>query len=91
MSQETGVSPSCLNRMARGRWPDGAGLAALSAWAGLNPADFVEQHFSRATELVQLAEVSALLRMDSCLTVDAANALEEIIRIAYAAFQRNDP
>lgn len=42
VSKATGVSASTLSRMRDGaRHPDAASLAALSAWAGLNPADFV--------------------------------------------------
>src|SRR5215831_14605863 len=41
LAKELGVSPSTLSRRGRGRCPDAATLAALSAWAGLNPADFV--------------------------------------------------
>lgn len=40
VSQETGVSSSTLSRMKDGRKPDAASLAALSAWSGLNPAQF---------------------------------------------------
>src|SRR5258708_28419926 len=40
-SQETGVGASTLTRMAQGRSPDAASLATLSAWAGLNPAEYV--------------------------------------------------
>lgn len=43
VSRETGVSTSTLSRMAVGRGPDAASLAVLSAWAGLNPADFVNK------------------------------------------------
>jgi hypothetical protein len=41
VSRETGISTSTLSRMAVGRGPDAASLAVLSAWAGLNPANFV--------------------------------------------------
>lgn len=41
VAQETGVSASTLSRMADGRRPDAASLAALSAWSGLNPAQFM--------------------------------------------------
>ena len=41
VAAETGVSASTLTRMAHGRGPDAASLAAVSAWAGLNPSDFV--------------------------------------------------
>lgn len=40
VSRETGVSETTLSRMKAGRHPDAASLAALSAWAGLNPADY---------------------------------------------------
>lgn len=41
VSRETGVSNTTLTRMKEGRRPDAASLAALSAWAGLNPAEYV--------------------------------------------------
>jgi transcriptional regulator with XRE-family HTH domain len=41
VSAETGVSETTLSRMHNHRRaPDAASLAALSAWAGLNPARF---------------------------------------------------
>lgn len=40
VSEATGVSTTTLSRMKAGRQPDAASLAALSAWAGLNPAEF---------------------------------------------------
>lgn len=41
VSRSTGVSNTTLTRMKEGRRPDAASLAALSAWAGLNPAEYV--------------------------------------------------
>ena len=41
VSKETGVSRTTLSRMAKGRRPDAASLAALSSWAGINPANYV--------------------------------------------------
>ena len=40
VSDETGVSVTTLSRMKDCRKPDAASLAALSAWAGINPANF---------------------------------------------------
>jgi transcriptional regulator with XRE-family HTH domain len=40
VGEATGVSDSTLSRMKDGRHPDAASLAALSAWAGINPADY---------------------------------------------------
>src|SRR5882724_2741023 len=47
VARESGVSSPALTHMAQGRGPDAASLAALSAWAGLNPADFVETSMER--------------------------------------------
>lgn len=41
VSKATGVSSSTLSRMKTGRRPDAASLAALSAWSGLNAAQFI--------------------------------------------------
>lgn len=41
VSRATGVSNTTLTRMKEGRRPDATSLAALSAWAGLNPAEYV--------------------------------------------------
>lgn len=40
LGKQTGVSETTLSRMKLGRCPDAASLAALSAWAGINPARF---------------------------------------------------
>jgi hypothetical protein len=41
VAYEAGVGKSTLARMARDCRPDADGLAALAAWARLNPADYV--------------------------------------------------
>lgn len=87
VSQETGVSASTLTRMARGRGPDAASLAALAAWAGLNPTEFVRTpHPARPAE--PMARISALLRSDPELDAAAATALETIVRTAYAQLKK---
>lgn len=40
IGRATGVSSATLSRIASGRHPDCASLAALSAWAGINPAKY---------------------------------------------------
>jgi transcriptional regulator with XRE-family HTH domain len=87
VSSDTGVSASTLSRMSSGRQPDAASLAALSAWSGLNPSDFV-QGTSRPAE--PLAMVGKLLRDDPNLDSQGADALEAIIMAAYERF-RQDP
>lgn len=86
VSTETGVSASTLTRMAQGRNPDAASLASLSAWAGINPADFVES-LKKKSAPEPLTAITALLRADPRLKPDAAKALEEIVRITYEKFR----
>lgn len=87
VSKETGVSPSTLTRMAQGRRPDAGSLAALSAWAGINPADFVGMHNKPKTS-ESLVAISALLRADSNLRPDAAKSLQAIIETAYETLKK---
>ena len=82
VSTATGVSASTLTRMTQGRRPDAASLAALSAWAGLNPSDFVALPGARA-QAEPLALVSKQFRADPQLTPEAAEALVSIVRTAY--------
>lgn len=87
VSAETGVSASTLTRMARGRRPDAASLAALSAWAGLNPSDFVRSPH-RAIRPEALAQISTLLRADPNLDTEGAAAVEAIVRAAYEKLKK---
>jgi len=87
VARETGITPSTLTRMGQGRQPDAASLAALSAWAGLNPADFIGQR-SPAARAHALEVIARALRSDPDLPPEAAKALEEIMRIAYGCFSR---
>lgn len=86
VSQDTGVSQTTLSRMAHGRQPDAESLAKLSAWAGLNPVDFVKGA-KRAPE--PLALMGKLLRDDPNLDTASAEALEAIIETAYNRLRRN--
>lgn len=87
VAEETGISASTLTRMAQGRQPDAASLAALSAWAGLNPSDFVEAHYKRDRP-ESMAGISTLLRSDPNLDERSAAAIEAIVRAAYERFKR---
>jgi len=86
VSSETGVSASTLTRMAQGRHPDAASLAALSAWAGINPGDFVQIPGRKASP-EPLAALTALFRADPRLKPASAKALEAIVRAAYDGLQ----
>jgi transcriptional regulator with XRE-family HTH domain len=41
VAREIGIGKSTLARMSQNKRPDADGLAALSFWAEINPADFV--------------------------------------------------
>jgi transcriptional regulator with XRE-family HTH domain len=97
VARETGITPSTLTRMAKGRRPDAASLAVLSAWAGLNPADYVrnpptagEEHRKRNGEgRDPLVAIAGLLKADPNLSPGAVRALENIIHIAYDELKRS--
>lgn len=81
VADKASVSASTLTRMAQNSRPDADGLAALSAWSGLNPADFV--YGAKVDSPEPLAEITRVLRSDPRLDPDGATAMEEIVRAAY--------
>jgi len=87
VAAETGVSASTLTRMAQGRRPDAASLAALAAWAGLNPSDFVHAPY-KVAHAEPMAQISSLLRADPSLDKESAEAVEAIIRAAYERMRK---
>src|SRR5205809_5227304 len=87
VASETGVSASTLTRMAQGRGPDAASLAALSAWAGLNPSDFVKAPY-KGSRPEAIAQISTLLRTDPNLDTQSAAALEAIMKTAYERLRK---
>lgn len=88
LGKDTGIGASTLTRMAQGRKPDAASLAALSAWAGLNPADFVKKPGKKLSK-EPLATALAAFRADPKLKPQAVDALEAIIRTAYNQFRKD--
>lgn len=88
VSEATGVSASTLTRMGQDKKPDAASLAKLSAWAGLNPANYVlnQQRDVPAGEDT-LPQVFALFRADPSLNDKAIAALEEMVRAAYKSLK----
>jgi transcriptional regulator with XRE-family HTH domain len=87
LARETGVRPATLKRMAQGGYPDAATLAILSAWANVNPADFVVTVQKRGPPH-SLTEISAVLNSDPNLEPAAARDLATIIYLAYASFRQ---
>lgn len=91
VSADTGISQTTLTRMGQGRQPDAASLAALSAWAGLNPANFVSGSAGMADDHHTLEKVALLFRQDAQLSPEAARSLEEIVTTAYNALKIAQP
>ncbi len=83
VSEQSGVSASTLTRMSQSRRPSVDGLALLLAWSGLDASDFLP----RANRPEPLAQITANLRADRNLKPESAQALEEIIKIAYKRFR----
>lgn len=88
VSSETGVNATTLTRMGQGRKPDAASLAALSAWAGLNPAEFVRKQVVQAASAQTLNKVSLLFRQDPSLTSEARKQLDSIVEAAYQSLRK---
>jgi transcriptional regulator with XRE-family HTH domain len=87
VSQQTGISQTTLTRMAQGRRPDAASMAALSAWAGINPANYVSSKVPRFAGSQTLDQVALLFRQDAQLSDDARSKLESIVESAYNALK----
>lgn len=67
LSDETGVSEKTLDRMKRGRGVcDAPSLAALSLWAGINPARFSGLVLPRRDGEAEARIRNAPLRGDDC-------------------------
>lgn len=90
VSQDTGVSQTTLTRMGQGRRPDAASMAALSAWAGINPANYVGGAFaSRSGAPANTVEqIAMVLRQDGELSEEAKKQLETIMESAYHALKK---
>jgi len=59
VAREIGIGKSTLARMSQNKRPDADGLAALSFWAELNPADFVVLEQSHVSPALDSAVSSA--------------------------------
>ena len=78
--------------MGQGRRPDAASMASLSAWAGINPADYVVGAKPVDTAAPQLspdtlAMIGKILRQDPTLSPDGRQKLETIVASAYTALK----
>jgi transcriptional regulator with XRE-family HTH domain len=58
VAREIGIGKSTLARMAQNKRPDADGLAALSFWAELNPADFVSVEHNTVSVSVDCSAIA---------------------------------
>ncbi len=86
VADQTKVSASTLTRMGQGKYPDADSLTMLSAWAGLNPVDFVTDPDMKVREVEALPKMMALLRADPKLSPEAIDAIQEVLAVAYRRF-----
>ena len=89
VAEESGVSASTLTRFSQGRRPDVDGLAALSAWSGLD----VDRFFTGGNakkEPEPLALISSYLRSDPRLNEDTAIAIDQMVKAAYRSMSGPD-
>ena len=54
VAREVGIGKSTLARMSQNKRPDADGLAALSYWAEINPADFVVAELPAAAPAMRM-------------------------------------
>ena len=89
VAEQSGVSASSLTRMAQGKRPDVDGLAALTAWSGLNVNDYVVSGGERPKP-ESLAVISTYLRSDKNLSPQAATAIDELVKATYERLRNPD-
>jgi hypothetical protein len=74
--------------MSQGKLPDVQGLAALSAWAGLDTDAYVRRAGQKEAEPEPLAMISTYLRSDRNLSPEGAVALEELLKATYERLRK---
>jgi transcriptional regulator with XRE-family HTH domain len=90
VAEQSGVSTSTLTRMSQGKLPDVQGLAALSAWAGLDTDAYVRrQDRTYEAEPEPLAMISTYLRSDRNLSSESVVALEELLKATYERLRKS--
>lgn len=87
LGRKLNVSPSTFSRMSQGRRPDVETFLKLVTWMG-TPADAYLQGVDPASTAEQdtMSQMLQMLRSDRSLAPDAAEALEDILRVAYRRF-----
>jgi transcriptional regulator with XRE-family HTH domain len=88
-AEQSGVSPSTLSRLERGvgAWPDAEIMAKLSTWLNVSVGDLLFGEdvtmFEGAEKMTTPDIIAVHLRADKNLTREEADALAELLRLAY--------
>lgn len=84
------VGPSTFSRMSQGKRPDVDTFLKLLAWLG-TPAETYLAGSERPTPSPDtMTQVLAVLRADASLEPLAADALEDIVRVAYRRLSQSN-
>lgn len=85
IAEELGISASTFTRLGQGKGTDIDTFVTLTGWLGLSPDDFVTGERASETESDEtLAAISSYLRADRNLKPRSAQAIETVLRAAYA-------
>lgn len=90
LSAEIGVSASTFTRVSLGQRPDVDNMSRMLTWLGLSLSDILHGE-ARSASADTLTRISIIVHSDPRLTEARARALEEIIRVSYAALASQEP
>lgn len=82
------ISPSTFTRMAQGLKPDLDTFASLSRWLGVPQEQFLRPATKHQEEADPVAMISTYLRSSKNISNEQADALEDIIQVAFKHLNR---
>ena len=83
LAQRLAISPSTFTRMAQGRRPDVDTFAILLRWLNMPVESFMVEEAGDVPPPEPMAMISSYLRAARNLRPEDAEALEDIIQVAY--------
>lgn len=94
-ADQSGVSPSTLSRLERGAGasPDSETIAKLSKWLNVSVGEILfgeNAGFEEPKEMTTPQIIAVHLRADKKLSRETADALAELVRLAYEQFTKGD-
>ncbi len=90
LARKLGISPSTFTRMAQGRRPDVDTFATLLRWLGMSADAFMKPPTEQVEEPEPIAMISTYLRSARNIRPEDAEALEDIIQVAYQRLVKHD-